>query len=291
MPGPRFVNPCLLLSSIVATTAALAQTDDPVYHVEIVVFEHVDSSRAEEDFRHGNDDSQTGPMPQRLTLPRLELETLSGFVPRSERVDRPLPPDAPPATDPAAAVPADPSAEAAVPVPDALTLFDLPAANSQAFAGIAARLPEQFRILTADELELGDVRADLYRRREYRVLGHAGWVQTGVDENAASAIDMRLLGITNPSGTITVYLRRFLHVAIDLDFTDGRGSYWTAFPGTGLELLQHAQTYHHAFEHNAIRSGQLVYIDHPLFGVFVRITPAPVPEESDAAETPGSPAA
>jgi hypothetical protein len=287
MQGSRLVIHCLLwCGAAVATETVAQQTSTAVrYHVEIILFENLDSSRAEEDFFHGIENPRHEPAP-RLPLPQLDLETLVGFEPQRGRA--PLRPD-PPVADPGLQAPA-----AAERPGDALELFELASDPRPAPIRFTGPLPNGFRVLGTSELELGDVRADIYRRREYRVLGHAGWVQTGVDENEATAVYLRVLGITNPSGTIKVYVRRFLHVAIDLAFLDGRGTFWTAFPGSELATLEHAKRYRHAFEHNAIRSGQLVYIDHPLFGMFIQITPAPAPvepAEPAPATAPGRPAA
>jgi hypothetical protein len=153
-----------------------------------------------------------------------------------------------------------------------------------------AVLPDGFRILTGDELELTAERQRLSRLRPYHVLGHVGWAQTGVDSDRSVAIDLTRLGLTNPAGTIEVYLRRFLHVKFDLELFDGQGTLWTAPGGFGLAPFQYAQSYRRVHEENAIRSGELRYIDHPLFGVLIRITPAPEPEDETSAGAADRPA-
>jgi hypothetical protein len=293
MRGSRLIVRCLLLccAAVAAESGAQQSASVPRYHVEIVVFENLDISRNEEDFFHGIENPRHEPEPQRLPLPQLELETLVGFESRFGRA--PQPPIGS-AEDPIMPAPVAAEQPAAVAPGDALKLFEISPDSRPDLIRLAGPVPDGFRILRADELDLGDVRADIYRRREYRVLGHAGWAQTGVDENEATGVDLSLLGITNPMGTIKVYLRRFLHVAIELDFLDGRGTFWTAYPGSGLAALEYAKRYRHLFEHNAIRSGQLVYIDHPLFGIFIQITPAPEPAETaepTATTAPGRPAA
>jgi hypothetical protein len=150
-------------------------------------------------------------------------------------------------------------------------------------------LPAAFRPLATSELELGNAAARM-NRRPYTLLGHAGWEQTGVDADRAVRLDLRRLGITNPTGTVELYLRRFLHVAVDFDFYDGSGTFWTAANGFGVAPFQYAQSFKLVDERNAIRSGELHSIDHPLFGVLVRITPAPEPEAVAGSETTGGPA-
>lgn len=153
-----------------------------------------------------------------------------------------------------------------------------------------AVLPDGFRILTGDELELTAERQRLSRLRPYHVLGHVGWAQTGVDSDRSVAIDLTRLGLTNPAGTIEVYLRRFLHVKFDLELFDGQGTLWTAPGGFSLAPFEYAQSYRRIHEENAIRSGELRYIDHPLFGVLIRITPAPEPEDETSAGAADRPA-
>jgi hypothetical protein len=144
--------------------------------------------------------------------------------------------------------------------------------------------------LTAAELELGDAAARM-NRRPYSLLGHAGWVQAGVDTDRSVALDLRWLGITNPTGTIEVYARRFLHAVVDFNFYEGSGSFWTAPAGFAIAPLQYAESYAVKQEVNAIRSGDgTYYIDHPLFGVLIQIRRAPEPEEESGTPTAGGPA-
>lgn len=296
MPA-RLLAVFILSSLYLALRPAAAQDEptDPAYHVEIIVFEQLEGSRAEEDFFHDIDNLRDEPPPARLTLPELELETLTDFVPSQSFntliTDSEIEAATAPEQEPLTAEDLAPEVLTEDMPEDQLELFALAGSSVSTLIRFDGTLPIGFRVLGNDELELGDVRNDVYRRREYRVLGHAGWAQTGVDEDRATGVDLNLLGITNPGGTITVYLRRFLHVAVDLEFTDGRGTFWTAYPGTGVAPLEYARSYHHDFEHNAIRSGQLVFIDHPLFGILLRITPAPEPEEPSATGPGDGPAA
>ena len=301
MHRSRLTALCLLSYTALAATQSRAQEtpSDPLYHVEIVVFEQLDGGRSEEDFYHGLDNPLQDPPPVLLRLPRFDLETLTGFVPRRNTL--PFDFAEPPDEQPAAAVEApladtantSETADAAPELPgDALELFELADENRSEPIRFTGPLPDGFRVLVGDELELDDVRADIYRRREYRVLGHAGWAQTGVPENRSIPVDLQALGVTNPSGTIMVYLENYLHVAVNLEFTDGRGTFWTASPGTGLTGFAYARRYRLETEPQiTIRRGELVYIDHPLFGVIVRIIRAPDPVEPQAGNSVDGPAA
>ena len=263
---------------------------DPLYRVEIVVFANLVANPGEEDFDHGGDNllSRTPPPPL-LQVPALTLESV--FTPFSS--------GNPPNETPEAGLPTGADNGLAQLEPemptDRLSLLqpfaDQPQIQTTSQIGPETRLPDGFRILSASELELGDAVDAMRRSRPYRVLGHVGWQQTGVDTDRSVRLDLKRLGISNPRGTIELYRRRFLHVVVDFEYFDGEGTFWQVPPGFGLAPLQYARRYQLADEANAIRSGEYWYIDHPMFGVLVRITPAPEPEDEPDAQTEAQPAA
>ena len=63
-----------------------------------------------------------------------------------------------------------------------------------------------FRLLRPEELQLTKEFRTLERLKEYHPIVHGGWVQPGVPENLALPIDLGVLGVVNPMGTISVYL-------------------------------------------------------------------------------------
>lgn len=285
---------------------ATAAESDPLYYVELIVFSYNDGDRAEEDFRHGQNTSLPGPKPRLFSLPDIELETLADFRrnPLPGGIDASAEAVGGQGTDGA-----DPSVVgsgqiddatedlataadglAGEPSTDDLVLIEREPGTGALTTEDDGLLPDGFRILTSDELELTAESQRLSRLRPYHVLGHVGWAQTGVDSDRSVAIDLTRLGLTNPTGTIEVYLRRFLHVKFDLELFDGQGTFWTAPGGFGLAPFEYAQSYRRIHEENAIRSGELRYIDHPLFGVLIRITPAPEPEDETSAAAADRPA-
>jgi len=285
----------------------------PRYRVELIFFAHSNATTTGEDLFHGVDDPHAPPRPGLLRMPNIELDSLFGFDPiAGDRTgDQPEPalradgsgraaPDgaiAPDAADGNAAgaagqFPAQPSG--ALPT-DSLELIESAApptgANSLLSAG-ANEVPPAFRPLRADEFELTDIYNMLRRVPRYRVIAHTGFVQEGVEEAAAIPVDLGRLGITNPEGSVTLWLGRYLHVGVDLEFYETRGTRWTSLPGPGLAPLEYASAYHVVAELNAIRStDDPRYIDHPLYGVLVIVRPAPEPEESIDAEAGAGPAA
>lgn len=308
-----------------AVTRAQADASDQLYHVEMIVFAYAQADRLEEDFFHGIDHPTAYPPLKRFDLPNIPMETVFDLgVEPEPAVDEP--PDAaaaargggepvPGQTSARAPAPAtSPSPEAADGTAEETaegTAEPLPGAGDGSAAALpddgleliepfadspplqrpdwidALPLPEGFRPLASDELELDGARRRLENRRSYRVLRHVGWEQPGVDTDRAVAIDLKRLGITNPVGTIEVYRRRYLHVRVNLEYFDGEGTLWTPPAGPGLAPFEYANGYELVGERNAISSDELHYIDHPMFGILIQIRRAPERERGVGGPTSG----
>jgi hypothetical protein len=149
----------------------------------------------------------------------------------------------------------------------------------------------RFRLLRSDEFMLNDAFARIDRLGAYRALAHGGWVQEGLDENAARPMNLANLGVVNPTGTLQLSLSRFLHLGIDLEYQADPTPAAIGSGVSGLEELRLRPHYKIVGQRRA-RSGELHYIDHPLFGLLFMISPAP--EENDGTEdavTESAPAA
>ena len=276
------------LTLIAAGTASGQATDpgdpdvepDRIYHVELIVFAYNAGDPGEENFRHGLGDLPAGPAPRLFRLPSIELESVfdAGLVTDTEPTE---PTDAAATGLDAAGLSAS-GLEQTNPG-DGLELIERESGLRTSGAAQDEILPGEFRLLGRSELELGETRARLDRLGAYTVLGHAGWAQVGVDTDRSVAIDLKHFGITNPRGTVEVSLRRFLRVALNLEYFDGNGSYWEPAEFPGLAPFEYAASYRLTTERTAIRRDDLHYIDHPLFGVLVRITRAPEIEEDGVA--------
>ncbi|MFT5174474.1 MAG: hypothetical protein ACI8W7_002661 [Gammaproteobacteria bacterium] len=89
---------------------------------------------------------------------------------------------------------------------------------------------------------------------QYRPLRHLAWTQRGRSKRSAPEI---LVGESSDSdvfGTLRMSRTRFLHLELDL-------------------LLRNGERSFRLTNHRRMRSNQLNYIDHPLFGVLVIATP------------------
>jgi hypothetical protein len=142
--------------------------------------------------------------------------------------------------------------------------------------------PFWFRVLRADELGLANTLARLENLRAYRILASGGWVQEGLSESASQPMDLSNLGVVNPLGTLRLHVSRFLHLGVDLEFreqplaTEGVVS----LPSTFEDVP--TMTKYRMVAQRRARSGELHYIDHPLFGLLFLISPAP--EEGELIE-------
>jgi hypothetical protein len=286
----------LLASAALAQPGTSASGDLPRrYHVELIVYTHTDANRAEEDLHHGVERTFTGPVPRLLDRPDIELESVlfsQPSEPEAEAEDEAAPEDneavlLAPEPEPGDFTAIDFTTNATALADDGLELIERPGPGSDR---TLTPLPEAFRTLAGDELELLDVRGTLERLRAYDVLGHAGWVQTGVAENEAVAVDLGRLGITNPTGTVKVWLRTRFHVAVDLEYSDGEGTLWTSTGGADLAAFGYAEQFRLEDEHNAFQLEQLVRLEHPLFSALVYIYRAPEPEDEAQTENAGGPA-
>lgn len=286
----RLVTPALACLALCAPVGAQAPAPDPLYHVEIIVFAYLDPDRGEEDFRHGRENLLPSPTPRLYEIPSLELEPLPAFGSGGFGNNSTVLPQSPPG--PIARPGVDSNATPPQPRTDGLDLIEPAEGHARAAGGLAGGevpLPAGFRLLRADELTLTAEASRLARDADYRVLGHAGWEQTGVDDDRSVAIDLKYLGITNPVGTVEFYLLRFRHVKVDLTYFDGSATFWTAPAEPGLAQLVFAESYRLQAVERDLRD--LRYVDHPLFGVLILIRPAPAPPNPGGENPAGGPAA
>ena len=130
-----------------------------------------------------------------------------------------------------------------------------------------------FRVLRPEELQLTSQYRVLNRLQAYHPLVHGGWVQLGLPDNEALPVDIGVLGVTNPSGTIRLSLTRFLHVKLDLSYVEGQPAQAGPAPAQGALAEQPVPARYHLSAERTTRSGELHYFDHPAFGVLIKVTP------------------
>ena len=221
----------------------------PQFQVEVLIFTHRDFDPNEEQFAL---EDRREPAEQ----PLRSFDTVEDGV--EFDADAPVSLDtSPPATDGTAPV-----------EPDAAAVSD------------AAVVPEnefRFRTLRPEELQLTSQYRVLARLPAYHPLVHGGWVQLGLPDSATIPVDLGVLGVANPAGTVRLSLTRFLHVKLDLTYVDTQAAQRAPAPAPGdLTELPIAPRYHIDAERTT-RSGEVHYFDHPAFGVLIKVTPVKDP--------------
>ncbi len=144
-----------------------------------------------------------------------------------------------------------------------------------------------FLLSPPELLELSDVKASLERRSTYRPLLHAAWTQQALPEDDALVVKLDKLADKpdNLSGEFTLYLSRFLHLVVDLEFErEGNAGLPVAIEWPGTESVP--LTYR-INEDRIFRSGETRYYDHPRFGVVAKVTRVELPEPEDDEEASG----
>jgi hypothetical protein len=117
---------------------------------------------------------------------------------------------------------------------------------------------------SADEAGLMSASRLLSQDGSYRVLAHYRWNQ--IPEARASSQAMRIRSEDKSlDGVVRFYLSRFLHIDMNLAFTDGK-----------LDLAASAAPESAAIyrisEHRRVKTQEYNYFDHPKFGALVRVT-------------------
>jgi hypothetical protein len=143
----------------------------------------------------------------------------------------------------------------------------------------------KYRGVSAQDLQMQALRNKLQGHGNYKVIDYRAWRQQLAGDGTPIYFHIEA-GKTNDNfpefeGYIGFYLKRYLHVDTELwwgDYTRyASGESTTAPP----EALQRAGSYDyravaragHLQEQRRMRSDEVHYFDHPLFGMLVRISP------------------
>lgn len=140
-----------------------------------------------------------------------------------------------------------------------------------------ALVPEpEFLLAPPGEFPLQDVLGRLEQLSVYEPVFQASWTQQAVEENEAISMELDMLGVppATLNGRFRMYLSRFLHLVVELDYTPDTGPVLPVaieLPGAG-ERPTPAELSYRIREDRIFRSGETRYFDHPKFGVIARIT-------------------
>ena len=258
------------LGALSVPSTALAQEADasdrpavPIYHVEILIFRHLDQSRTTEEV--------SAPLDPALP-PDFEIDQLGEI--------------------PATTTPGDTTGGSAANVALLPTGFATSSVEFLLLEPVPAA-PE-FIQLRPVQFKLTETWDTLTEVEAYEPVLHIAWLQPAHAEIEAVPYDL-VLTAADPdvlTGTLTLYKQRFLHLDVDLtmqeadDPTDNSASgFWSRFSF----VLDDETVVHRINQSRRIRGDNLQYFDHPQFGVIAAITELVVEENEGpeiAARTP-----
>ena len=139
--------------------------------------------------------------------------------------------------------------------------------------GVQGEGVHAFRLVNRAALSLNDTWGALRRSARYRPLLHAGWRLRGVRRDAARPARLTPhLGNDRDGpevyGNVKVSIARYLQLEIDLLYTRPR-----PVVEDGAVPAEATPTRFRLIAERRMRSRELHYIDHPMFGVLVLIVP------------------
>ncbi|MCK9530684.1 MAG: peptidoglycan binding protein CsiV [Gammaproteobacteria bacterium] len=132
--------------------------------------------------------------------------------------------------------------------------------------------PQAFQRLPEETLRLAREYQRLVDAPDLEPLLHLAWVQPGLGRD--NAVPVVIEGGTEPGGhvegTLRVILARYLHVEADLRYRRPEDVRDDAEIG---DVLDAPHDLYRLKESRRMRSKEIHYLDHPLFGVVIVITP------------------
>jgi len=133
-----------------------------------------------------------------------------------------------------------------------------------------------FHRLPTDALQLKREHDRLLAADTFEPILHVAWVQPGLAREQSVPVHIEGGSETGGSvdGTLRVILSRYLHVEADLRYQRPEDIRMEALES---DIFQAPQPLFRLKESRRMRSKEVHYLDHPLFGAVVLITPREVP--------------
>ncbi len=142
--------------------------------------------------------------------------------------------------------------------------------------------PVAFTRLAPDSLQLSTEAERIKSAADMELLLHLGWRQPGLAEDQAVAVRVDEEDSDRLSGTLKLVLSRYLHINTDLIYREAQSDsatqqdeislYYPSDDPSVLSLQPRYQAYH-LKQSRRMRSRELHYLDHPLFGMAILVTP------------------
>jgi hypothetical protein len=110
---------------------------------------------------------------------------------------------------------------------------------------------------------------DLAKDGRFRILAYYSWIQAADAKSASKPIRLRGTHTKNPdelTGTMRLYLSRYLHLDLNLDYEEKTADGGLFSGGSGMITYR-------INEQRRVKSQETHYFDHPKFGALIRLTP------------------
>jgi hypothetical protein len=145
-------------------------------------------------------------------------------------------------------------------------------------------IEDEFVMLLEEDFTLLEVIDHLDRLEAYTPLMHFGWTQATYpeEETHARALSTFMDPPTGLEGELTLYLSRYLHLAVNLqldapldsnaEIRRSANSFGQGFDSFADETVVSYPVRYRIEEDRIFRNGDLRYYDHPKFGVLAKIT-------------------
>ena len=154
-----------------------------------------------------------------------------------------------------------------------------PSSKSKKNASLPPYAELAFKLLPSKDRYLNKATKEMADSQLYKPLLHIAWRQPVLDKEQAKPVHIRSQGNTI-DGLITLSLARYLHLDADILYHHKTANFTSdndQFAGIQTFRLK---------ESRRMRSKELHYFDHPMFGMIVKITPYELPEPSPVADRP-----
>jgi len=278
-------------ASSAATSDATNNSDQASwYQIEIIIFENVNSKETSSEVWPNNPGLPNFGDVVELTAPQSDLPENNGTA------------DTGALATPDAVVPAEPADSVATP------------ATTELATDTGPTQPQPYQLLPSDEFSLTRQEIKLTSSEQYYPLLHVAWRQPVLSEDNAKSVHIysnmeqpqaddiqsslddlakppqdEFFSYQEPSnneapmnvidGTIKISLGKYLHLDADILYRT-QAEAKNEFSIFGFKQEDESANVFRMQESRRMRSGELNYFDHPLFGMLVLITPYRLPGET-----------
>lgn len=148
-------------------------------------------------------------------------------------------------------------------------------------ADMVANPSDDYVLLPARDYLLKRTQQRLDKQPPYKTIAHLAWRQTVVSPQDADTIHLtegKTYGNDQYQlqGNIRISVKRYLNVSFNLLFAEPTSELTTIADNADTFANQGKLTYFHLAQTRRMRSKELNYIDFPLYGILIKITPVKV---------------